>query len=209
MQAALSRTGGWHPQARPKTCLQDVPSVRKRDDANRERDRFWGCSSSRTCRAPRPRFQYEVRESKGRGQPIGRMGPVFRLRSRDLLSVLPFPEVLNTPTTRILLVDEKHEGLLYNLLAEVRGQTRRDLGGRGFFDQGQWNLIVLDLMLPLLDGYEVARQSATGIPACRCLMLTARSAKTGSKGLQCRRLPDQALSLAGTPLAIKGMLQRA
>ena len=120
-------------------------------------------------------------------------------------------------TARILLVeDEKHlaEGLLYNLSAEgYEAELARD--GRealDLFDQGPWNLIVLDLMLPLLDGFEVARQIRDRDPRVPILMLTARSAEEDRvKGLECGG--DDYLTkpfhLQELLLRIKGMLRRS
>jgi len=124
---------------------------------------------------------------------------------------------MNTSTPRILLVeDEKHlaEGLLYNLSAEgYEAELARDgQEALHLFDQGPWNLIVLDLMLPLMDGFEVARRIRDRDPRVPILMLTARSAEEDRiKGLECGG--DDYLTkpfhLQELLLRIKGMLRRS
>jgi DNA-binding response OmpR family regulator len=124
---------------------------------------------------------------------------------------------MNAKRERILLVeDEQHlaEGLLYNLSAEgYETDLARD--GREAlerFDQGPWNLIVLDLMLPLVDGFEVARQIRSRDPRVPILMLTARAMDEDRvKGLECGA--DDYLTkpfhLQELLLRIKGMLRRS
>jgi DNA-binding response OmpR family regulator len=124
---------------------------------------------------------------------------------------------MNTSTTRILVVeDEKHlaEGLLYNLSAEgYEALLARDgQEALHLFDQGPWNLIILDLMLPLLDGFEVAQQIRTKDPRVPILMLTARAADEDRiKGLECGA--DDYLTkpfhLQELLLRIKGILRRS
>ncbi len=124
---------------------------------------------------------------------------------------------MNTSKVRILLVeDEKHlaEGLLYNLSMEGYetelardGQEALDL-----FDRGPWSLIVLDLMLPLVDGFEVARQIRTRDARVPILMLTARAMDEDRvKGLECGA--DDYLTkpfhLQELLLRIQGMLRRS
>ena len=124
---------------------------------------------------------------------------------------------MNTDTVRILLVeDEKHlaEGLLYNLRLDGYeavlardGQEALDL-----FDQGPWSLIVLDLMLPRVDGFEVARQIREKDPRIPILMLTAKSAEEDRiKGFECGA--DDYLTkpfhLKEFLLRIQGMLRRS
>ena len=83
---------------------------------------------------------------------------------------------MNTGTVRILLVeDERHlaEGLLYNLSAEGYEAVLARDGQEALqlFGQGPWNLVVLDLMLPLVDGFEVAQEIRTKEPRVPILML--------------------------------------
>jgi two-component system alkaline phosphatase synthesis response regulator PhoP len=124
---------------------------------------------------------------------------------------------MKTEAARILLVeDEKHlaEGLLYNLSAEGY-ETVLARDGREalqFFGESPWNLIVLDLMLPVVDGFEVARQIRTKDPRVPILMLTARSGDEDRvKGLECGA--DDYLTkpfhLQELLLRIKGMLRRS
>jgi len=124
---------------------------------------------------------------------------------------------MNTDTIRILVVeDEKHlaEGLLYNLCSDGYeavlardGQEALDL-----FDNGPWSLIVLDLMLPRGDGFEVARQIREKDPQIPILMLTAKSAEEDRvKGFECGA--DDYLTkpfhLKEFLLRIQGMLRRS
>lgn len=120
-------------------------------------------------------------------------------------------------SVRILLVeDEKHlaEGLLYNLSAEgYETELARDgQEALHLFAQGPWNLIVLDLMLPLVDGFEVARQIRAKDPRAPILMLTARAAEEDRvRGLECGA--DDYLTkpfhLQELLLRIKGILRRS
>jgi DNA-binding response OmpR family regulator len=124
---------------------------------------------------------------------------------------------MNRSTARILLVeDEKHlaEGLLYNLSAEgyEAGLARDGKEALQLFAQGPWNLIVLDLMLPHVDGFEVAREIRAKDPRVPILMLTARAADEDRvKGLQCGA--DDYLTkpfhLQELLLRIEGMLRRS
>jgi DNA-binding response OmpR family regulator len=120
-------------------------------------------------------------------------------------------------TVRILLIeDEKHlaEGLRYNLAAEGY-ETRLARDGREaleLFDRGPWSLVVLDLMLPFVDGFEVARQIRTKDPRVPILMLTARAADEDRvRGLECGA--DDYLTkpfhLQELLLRIKGILRRS
>jgi len=124
---------------------------------------------------------------------------------------------MNTGTVRILLVeDERHlaEGLLYNLSAEGYEAVLARDGQEALqlFGQGPWNLVVLDLMLPLVDGFEVAQEIRTKEPRVPILMLTARAADEDRiKGLECGA--DDYLTkpfhLQELLLRIEGMLRRS
>ena len=124
---------------------------------------------------------------------------------------------MNTSTVRILVVeDEKHlaEGLRYNLAAEGYETliARDGLEALQRFDQGPWNLIVLDLMLPLLDGFQVAEQIRRKDPRVPILMLTAKAADEDRvKGLECGA--DDYLTkpfhLRELLLRIQGILRRS
>jgi len=120
-------------------------------------------------------------------------------------------------TVRILLVeDEQHlaEGLLYNLAAEgcETGFARDGQEALDLFERGPWHLIVLDLMLPRVDGFEVARRIRAKDPRVPILMLTARvSDEDRVKGLECGA--DDYLTkpfhLQELLLRIRGMLRRS
>jgi two-component system, OmpR family, alkaline phosphatase synthesis response regulator PhoP len=124
---------------------------------------------------------------------------------------------MNTARVRILLVeDEKHlaQGLLYNLSAEGYEAVLARDGAEALqlFGQGPWNLIVLDLMLPLVDGFEVARQIRSKDPRVPVLMLTARAADEDRiRGLECGA--DDYLTkpfhLQELLLRIQGILRRS
>jgi len=118
---------------------------------------------------------------------------------------------------RILVVeDEKHlaEGLLYNLRSEGYeavlardGQEALDL-----FPQGPWSLILLDLMLPRVDGFSVARRIREADPRVPILMLTARASEEDRvKGLE--HGADDYLTkpfhLRELLLRVQGMLKRS
>ncbi len=120
-------------------------------------------------------------------------------------------------TPRILVVeDEKHlaEGLLYNLRSEGydAGLARDGQEALDLFEQGPWNLILLDLMLPRVDGFEVARRIREADPRIPILMLTARAAEEDRvKGLECGA--DDYLTkpfhLQELLLRVQGMLKRS
>jgi DNA-binding response OmpR family regulator len=81
---------------------------------------------------------------------------------------------------RVLIIEDDRE------LAELVAMNLRDLGlaaeraadGRSGLARalaGDWSLIILDLMLPQLDGLAVCRRIREGNPLTPILMLTARS----------------------------------
>ena len=88
-------------------------------------------------------------------------------------------ERMKEPKTRILLVeDEKNlaEGLAYNLRSEGHDTVIARDGREALqlFDEGPWTLIILDLMLPYVDGIEVAQRIREKDLQVPILMLTAR-----------------------------------
>ena len=92
-------------------------------------------------------------------------------------------KVSDTGKSRILLVEDEETlaiGLEYNLKAEgYFVEVAKD--GReavNFFEKGEFDLIVLDLMLPYLSGFEVAKKVRESSPQIPILILTA---KTGVK----------------------------
>jgi DNA-binding response OmpR family regulator len=86
------------------------------------------------------------------------------------------------PQQRILIVeDEAHiaEGLLFNLeqdgyLAEVVGDGRQALERLTESGGGGFDLVILDLMLPELSGFEVARRTRASGNFVAILILTAK-----------------------------------
>jgi two-component system alkaline phosphatase synthesis response regulator PhoP len=83
------------------------------------------------------------------------------------------------PKVRILLVeDEKNlaEGLAYNLRSEGYETiiARDGKEALGSYEDGPWSLIILDLMLPYVDGIEVARRIRKKDLQVPILMLTAK-----------------------------------
>jgi DNA-binding response OmpR family regulator len=86
---------------------------------------------------------------------------------------------MSTETPRILLVDDEHsvQKLLafplrqegYDVVEAMNGQDALDS-----FREGQFDLVVLDVMLPKVDGFEVCRQlrASSSVPI---IMLTAKA----------------------------------
>ncbi len=124
---------------------------------------------------------------------------------------------MSTDRVRILLVeDERHlaEGLLYNLRAEGYEVVLARDGGEALeaFAGGPWNLIVLDLMLPVVDGFEVARRIRKEDPRVPILMLTARAAEEDRvRGLEygADDYLTKPFHLEELLLRIRGMLRRS
>lgn len=90
----------------------------------------------------------------------------------------------------ILLVEDEESlsiGLEFNLREEGYSVTRAADGRRAlaFFASRDFDLIVLDLMLPYIDGFEVAARIRSRSPRVPILMLTARtSAADRIRGLE-------------------------
>jgi DNA-binding response OmpR family regulator len=86
---------------------------------------------------------------------------------------------VSTSTPRILLVDDEHSGqkLLAYPLRKEGYEVVSALDGREALDRlrdGAFDLVVLDLMLPKVDGFEVCRQLRTH-SAVPIIMLTAKA----------------------------------
>jgi two-component system alkaline phosphatase synthesis response regulator PhoP len=118
--------------------------------------------------------------------------------------------------SRILLVEDEETlavGLEYNLTEEGY-QVAWVQNGRDaieLFEKKEFDLIVLDIMLPYLDGFEVAKKVREQSPQIPILMLTARTAQADRiRGLESGAddyLPKP-FHLQELLLRIKGMLKR-
>lgn len=118
--------------------------------------------------------------------------------------------------SKILLVEDEENlahGLEYNLTEEGYKVTRAKDGREAikFFDENTFDLIVLDIMLPYFNGFEVAKHVRSKQPQMPILMLTARTQfEDRVKGLEIGA--DDYLTkpfhLKELLLRIKGMLRR-
>ncbi|MBT4290239.1 MAG: response regulator transcription factor [Deltaproteobacteria bacterium] len=86
----------------------------------------------------------------------------------------------NSKNDRILLVEDEESmalGLEFNLVEEgYMVEWAKD--GReaiSFFNKGQHDLVILDIMLPFFNGFEVAEKIREQAPQTPILMLTART----------------------------------
>lgn len=117
---------------------------------------------------------------------------------------------------KILLVEDEESlaiGLEYNLSEEEFDVTLAKDGRQAIaeFHSKQFDLIILDIMIPYLDGFEVAKKIRSMDPQMPILILTARtSAEDRIKGLELG--VDDYLTkpfhLEELILRIKGMLKR-
>jgi len=118
--------------------------------------------------------------------------------------------------SRILLVEDEENlahGLEYNLAEEGYKVTLARDGKEAikFFDENEFDLIVLDIMLPYFNGFEIAKHVREKHPQMPILMLTARTqVEDRVKGLELGA--DDYLTkpfhLKELLLRIKGMLKR-
>ncbi len=118
--------------------------------------------------------------------------------------------------SEILLVEDEENlahGLEYNLTEEGYNVTRAKDGREAikFFDENEYDLIVLDIMLPYFNGFEIAKHVREKQPQMPILMLTARTqVEDRVKGLEIGA--DDYLTkpfhLKELLLRIKGMLRR-
>jgi len=122
---------------------------------------------------------------------------------------------MSTPTI-LLIEDERHiaEGLIFNLDAEGYRVLWTQSGEEGLelLQRQQVDLLVLDLMLPGISGYEVCRRLRAGNPRLPVLILSARAEERDRvKGLKLGA--DDYLvkpfSLDEFLLRVRGMLKRA
>jgi len=87
----------------------------------------------------------------------------------------------NLQNSKILLVEDEEtlaEGLLFNLSEEGYSVVWVKDGKKALdqFDSQPYDLIILDIMLPYIDGFEVAKYVREKSPMIPILMLTARTA---------------------------------
>jgi two-component system alkaline phosphatase synthesis response regulator PhoP len=118
--------------------------------------------------------------------------------------------------SRILLVEDEENlaiALEYNLCEEGYRVVRAADGRRAqeCFSSGEFDLVILDIMLPYLDGFQVAQKMRDISPRIPILMLTARAAQADKiRGLQIGA--DDYLTkpfhLEELLLRIRGMLKR-
>ena len=118
--------------------------------------------------------------------------------------------------SKILLVEDEENlalGLEYNLSEEGYKVTLARDGKEAikFFDESDFDLIVLDIMLPYFNGFEIAKHIREKHPQMPILMLTARTqVEDRVKGLELGA--DDYLTkpfhLKELLLRIKGMLKR-
>ena len=118
--------------------------------------------------------------------------------------------------SRILLVEDEEtlaNGLEFNLTDEgyIVEWAKDGRQALEFFKAGSYDLILLDIMLPYYDGYEVAEMVREVSPQMPILMLTARtSAQDKVKGLEhgADDYMTKPFHLEELLLRIKGMLKR-
>lgn len=118
--------------------------------------------------------------------------------------------------SRILLVEDEETlalGLEFNLTDEgyVVEWAKDGRQALEFFNAGSYDLILLDIMLPYYDGYEIAEKVRAVSPQMPILMLTARtSAQDKVKGLEhgADDYMTKPFHLEELLLRIKGMLKR-
>ena len=116
----------------------------------------------------------------------------------------------------ILLVEDEENlahGLEYNLIEEGYKVSLAKDGREALklFDENEFDLIVLDIMLPYFNGFEIAKHVREKLPQMPILMLTARTqVEDRVKGLELGA--DDYLTkpfhLKELLLRIKGMLKR-
>jgi DNA-binding response OmpR family regulator len=123
---------------------------------------------------------------------------------------------VNLSQPKILLVEDEENlarGLEYNLTEEGYRVTLAKDGREAIkqFDENEFDLIVLDIMLPYFNGFEIAKHIREKHPQMPILMLTARTqVEDKVKGLELGA--DDYLTkpfhLKELLLRIKGMLRR-
>lgn len=118
--------------------------------------------------------------------------------------------------SKILLVEDEETlavGLEYNLTDEgyIVDCAKDGKQALNFFDSKVYDLIILDIMLPYFDGYEVAEKIRAKSPQMPILMLTARTtAEDKVRGLEAGAddYLTKPFNLQELLLRVKGMLKR-
>lgn len=118
--------------------------------------------------------------------------------------------------SKILLVEDEETlavGLEYNLADEgfLVDWAKDGKQALSFFETKHYDLIILDIMLPYFDGFEIAKQVRVKSPQMPILMLTARtSSEDKVRGLELGAddYMTKPFHLEELLLRIKGMLKR-
>jgi two-component system, OmpR family, alkaline phosphatase synthesis response regulator PhoP len=116
----------------------------------------------------------------------------------------------------ILLVEDEESlaaGLEYNLTDEGYSVKWAKNGKEAikFFEKGKFDLIILDIMLPYMNGFEIAEKIRRSDPQMPILMLTARTeSKDRVKGLEVGAddYMTKPFHLQELLLRVEGMLKR-
>ena len=117
---------------------------------------------------------------------------------------------------KILLVEDEETlavGLEYNLTDEgyIVDCAKDGKQALSFFDSNIYDMIILDIMLPFFDGYEIAEKIRAKSPQMPILMLTARTtAEDKVRGLEAGAddYLTKPFNLQELLLRVKGMLKR-
>ncbi len=118
--------------------------------------------------------------------------------------------------SRILLVEDEETlavGLEYNLIEEgyIVNWAKNGREAINFFEKEKFDLIILDIMLPYINGFEVAEKVRKSNPQIPILMLTAKT-ESGDKVKGLEKGADDYMTkpfhLQELLLRIKGMLKR-
>jgi two-component system, OmpR family, alkaline phosphatase synthesis response regulator PhoP len=117
---------------------------------------------------------------------------------------------------KILLVEDEENlaiGLEYNLTEEgyIVNWAKNGREAINFFEKEKFDLIILDIMLPYVNGFEVAERVRKSDPQIPILMLTAKT-ESGDKVKGLEKGADDYMTkpfhLQELLLRIKGMLKR-
>lgn len=98
------------------------------------------------------------------------------------MSTQPLPTASTAHLLRLLIVDDASEvrrdlRLLFSLsgAVEVAGEAANGLEALRQMDALQPDVVLLDLEMPVMDGYEAARQIKARWPACRVVAFSVYS----------------------------------